>query len=360
MKFSKALRNGSINDVFSVLPYVPGNVIDINIMNVLNCCYKASDIVKLLNFFVESKYYISSYAYECIIITAGRIGDSRLVSTLYEAAVKKNGNRVSLRDALLHAYRVCDAHQKVISVTYGLFSENSEISSIQYEDILRTLIIHSEYDSLCVHIVGKMQEQQRFLSLPVLSILLNSLGTRSPSLAIQLINQTRFHTNDKELLNVILSREMTKCSEQKNPQGMLLLYCEMQRRGILVDDSEASRLKRCIHTLMKQEYEFHVAKSDDVFTRLWSECWLEDNGNECSRIDDFVDRIKHSERSRIVELTALLKHVGFAVSSHRTDCVASLGFDSSVHVEAHRRSSHLSSCSGNAGDPAVGGGVAVA
>ena len=159
---------------------------------------------------------------------------------------------------------------------------------------------------------------------------------------------------------MILSREMTKCSEQKNPQGMLLLYCEMQRRGILVDDSEASRLRRCIHTLMKQEYEFHVAKSDDVFTRLWSECWLEDNGNECSRIDDFVDRIKHSERSRIVELTALLKHVGFAVSSHRTDCVAPLRFDSSVHVEAHRRSSHLSSCSGNAGDPAMGGGVALA
>lgn len=119
VRFSKALRSGSINEIFAILPYVPGNVVDINIMNMLNCCYKSSDILKLLDFFAQSKYYISSYAYECVIITAGRIGDSHLVTMLYEAAVKKNGQRMSLVDALLHAYRVCDAHQKVISFTYG-------------------------------------------------------------------------------------------------------------------------------------------------------------------------------------------------------------------------------------------------
>ena len=315
VRFSKALRSGSINEIFAILPYVPGNVVDINIMNMLNCCYKSSDILKLLDFFAQSKYYISSYAYECVIITAGRIGDSRLVTMLYDAAVKKNGQRMSLVDALLHAYRVCDAHQKVISFTYGLFSENAEITAIQYEDILRTLTTHPEYDSLCVHIVSKMKSQNRFLSLPVLSILLNSLETRSPSLSVQLINQTRFQKGDKDLLNVILSREMTKCSEQQNPQGMLCLYCEMQTRGIAIDDSETSRLKRCIHTLMRSGYVFDVPKSDDVFTRLWSECWLEERETSSSNLDDYLDEMKHSERNHMIELAVLLRFVMISLSS---------------------------------------------
>lgn len=278
-------------------------------MNMLNCCYKSSDILKLLDFFVQSKYYISSYAYECVIITAGRIGDSSLVTMLYEAAVKKNGNRTSLIDALLHAYRVCDAHQKVISFTYGLFSENSKISSIQYEDILRTLTTHAEYDSLCEHIVSKMKSQNRYLSLPVLSILLNALETRSPSLSVQLIRQTHFQKGDKDLLNVILSREMTKCSEQQNPQGMLCLYCEMQNRGIAIDDSETSRLKRCIHTLMRSGFVFDVAKNDNVFTRLWSECWLEEREKLPSNLDDFLDVMKHSERNHTIEMEVLMRFV---------------------------------------------------
>lgn len=117
------------------------------------------------------------------------------------------------------------------------------------------------------------------------------------------------------MLNVILSREMTKCSEQQNPQGMLCLYCEMQKRGIAIDDSETSRLKRCIHILMRSGYVFDVPKSDDVFTRLWSECWLEERESSPSNLEDYLDEMKHSERNRMIELAVLLRFVMISLSS---------------------------------------------
>ena len=117
-RLSQVLRNGSFEDISKLLPYIPGNVVDINIMSILNCCFKSSDLLHLFSYMVDSKYYLSSYLYECFIITAGRIGDSHLVTTLYESAVKKNGRLTSLVDAVFHAYRVCDAHQKVISYTF--------------------------------------------------------------------------------------------------------------------------------------------------------------------------------------------------------------------------------------------------
>lgn len=305
----RAIRTGSFNDIYPVLPYVPGNIIDINIMNILNCCYQSSDIHKLLKFFIDSKFYISSYMYESIIITAGRIGDSKLVSTVYETGISKNGSTTSLRDALLHAYRVCDAHQKVISYTYQLFSDNIEITSCQYEDILRTLVCHEEYDSLCEHILGKMKNQNKYLSLPILSILLNTLDIRSPKLTVLLINQTRYNNNNPPLLNLILSREMMKFSEKQNPEGMLVIYEEMSRRELSPSVSEQSRLKRAVSSLMKEGFSFDVSNGDDLFCQLWSQSWLELRIPSDETVNLFLDIIKHSNKNHSIQLHELLKYV---------------------------------------------------
>ena len=312
-QFLRAIREGSFADIYTTLPYVPGNIIDINIMNILNCCYQSSDISKLLRFFIDSKFYISSYMYESIIITAGRIGDSKLVSMIYEASVKKNGNTVSLRDALLHAYRVCDAHQKVISYTYQLFSDNVEITSCQYEDILRTLICHEEYDSLCEHILSKMKLQGKYISLPILSVLLNTLDIRSPSLSILLINQTRYYKENPPLLSLLLSREMMKFSEKQNPKGMIVVYKEMARRGIHPSVSEMARLKRAIALLMKNGESFDIPVGDDVFTSLWCEDWLELRNPSDETIECFIDILRHSNRNHTVEYYELLKYVCYNI-----------------------------------------------
>ena len=262
-----------------------------------------------MKYFEQSRYYISSYTYECAIITAGRIGDVKLISSLYSAAVKKNGKTCALRDALLHAYRVCDAHQRLISTTYQLFTDHVSITSVQYEDILRTLVAHSEYDSLCEHIVLKMKEQNRMISLPVLSILLNSLDVRSPRLTVLLINQTRFHNDNPPLLNIILSRELTKFSEKKEPRGMVLIYKEMSRRKLKVNCSELSRLKRVIGELMYSDYFFDISDDDDVFTQLWTQCWLEKNCLSEDDVCSFIEMVHHSKRSHVVELFELFKFV---------------------------------------------------
>lgn len=308
----QAIRKGSFNDIYTVLPYVPGNIIDINIMNILNCCYQSSDIHKLLNFFIESKFYISSYMYESIIITAGRIGDPKMVLTVFEAAVSRNGSTVSLRDTLLHAYRVCDAHQRVISYTYQLFSDNVEITSSQYEDILRTLVCHTEYDSLCEHILSKMKEQKKFLSLPVLSIILNSLEVRSPTLTLLCINQTRYYKENPPLLNLILSREMMKFSEKQNPKGMLEIFKEMSKRGLFPSISEQSRLKRAITLLMKSDYYFDFSKENDIFTQLWCQSWFDTKPITHDTILMFIDLMKHSNRNHSIELYELLQYVLFS------------------------------------------------
>lgn len=324
----RAIRIGSFKDIYPVLPYVPGNIIDINIMNILNCCFQSSDIQKLLTFFIESKFYISSYMYENIIITAGRIGDSKLVTTIFEAAEKKNGSTSSLREAVLHAYRVCDAHQKVISYTYQLFSENVEISSCQYEDILRTLIPHKEYDSLCDHILGKMKEQNKFISLPVLSILLNMLDIRSSKLTTLLINQTRYYKENPPLLNLILSREMMRFSEKKSPEGLLTVYKEMALRGLRPSESELSRLKRSISLLMKSNFVFDIPKEDDYFTQIWCQSWLEGKLPGNDTVFHFVDMMKHSDRNHSVELFELFKYVLFynsiSVSLSTWKCIVDL------------------------------------
>lgn len=282
-------------------------------MNILNCCFQSSDIHKLLTFFIESKFYISSYMYESIIITAGRIGDPKLVTTIFEAAEKKNGSTSSLREALLHAYRVCDAHQKIISYTYQLFSENVEISSCQYEDILRTLIQHTEYDSLCEHIIGKMKEQKKYISLPVLNILLNTLDIRSPKLTNLFINQTRYHNENPPLLNLILSREMMRFSEKKFPEGMLVIYKEMSLRGLHPSDSELSRLKRSVSLLMKTGYQFDIPQEDDLFTHIWCQNWLGSRLPGNATVLQFVDVMKHSQRNHAVELFELLNYVNHGV-----------------------------------------------
>ena len=305
-RLSQVLRNGSFEDISKLLPYIPGNVVDINIMSILNCCFKSSDLLHLFSYMVDSKYYLSSYLYECFIITAGRIGDSHLVTTLYESAVKKNGRLTSLVDAVFHAYRVCDAHQKVISYTYQLFSENVRISSSQYEDILRTLTTHKEYDSLCLHIVSKMQEEHRFLSLPILSILLNTIDIRLPALTVGFIRQTRYFNENPPLLNTILSREITKFSEKKQPEGMFEVYKEMSRRHLPLNTSEESRLRRVIGELMKANYSFSVRNDDDLFTRLYAQCWLEQKRD----VAEFAERIKESGRNRSIELFEVFKFVG--------------------------------------------------
>ena len=305
-RLSQVLRNGSFEDISKLLPYIPGNVVDINIMSILNCCFKSSDLLHLFSYMVDSKYYLSSYLYECFIITAGRIGDSHLVTTLYESAVKKNGRLTSLVDAVFHAYRVCDAHQKVISYTYQLFSENVRISSSKYEDILRTLTTHKEYDSLCLHIVSKMQEEHRFLSLPILSILLNTIDIRLPALTVGFIRQTRYFNENPPLLNTILSREITKFSEKKQPEGMFEVYKEMSRRHLHLNTSEESRLRRVIGELMKANYSFSVRNDDDLFTRLYAQCWLEQKRD----VAEFAERIKESGRNRSIELFEVFKFVG--------------------------------------------------
>ena len=247
--------------------------------------------------------------YESIIITAGRIGDAQLISTIYEAAIKKNGCTVSLRDALLHAFRVCDAHQKVISFTYQLFSENVEITSCQFEDILRTLICHVEYDSLCEHIIGKMKEQKKTISLPVLSILLNYVDVRSPKLTTAFINQTRYNKQNSSLLNLILSRELMRFSENQFPEGMMCIYKEMSAGGLTPSQSEISRLKRSVAVLMKNGYIFDIPKEDDLFTEIWSQNWLEMNIPTMSSIDNFMNIIKQSKRNQTVQLFELFKFV---------------------------------------------------
>ena len=68
-RLSQVLRNGSFEDISKLLPYIPGNVVDINIMSILNCCFKSSDLLHLFSYMVDSKYYLSSYLYECFIIT---------------------------------------------------------------------------------------------------------------------------------------------------------------------------------------------------------------------------------------------------------------------------------------------------
>lgn len=308
-QFSRALRSGNFDQVAELLPSTPGNVVDINIMNILNCCYKSSDLMHLLDYLVASKFYLSSYMYECLIITAGRIGDSQLVSTLYESAVKRNGRLTSLIDAILHAYRVCDSHQKMISYVYQLFNENVRITSMQYEDILRTLIVHSEYDSLCDHIIGKMREQNRFISLPILSILLNSLDVRSPKLTVALIRQTRFYYKNPPLLNIIFSREIVKFSEKKQPEGVFELYREMSSDHLYLNMSELSRLKRVIGELMQSDYKFAVRSDDDVFTRLYCQCWLEQRCQSSEDISDYVDMIRTSNRNHSIEFFEGLKFV---------------------------------------------------
>ena len=308
-QLSQALHSGSFDKVAELLPSTPGNVVDINIMNILNCCYKSSDILRLLNYLTASKFYISSYMYECLIITAARIGDSQLVSTLYESAVKRNGRLTSLIDALLHAYRVCDSHQKLISYVYQLFNENVKITSIQYEDILRTLVLHSEYDSLCNHIITKMREQNCFISLPILSILLNSIDVRSSSLTIAFIRQTRFSHKNAPLLNIILSREIVKFSEKKQPKGVFELYREMSNEHLQLDLSELSRLKRVIGELIQSGYQFTIRSDDDVFTRLYSQCWLEQRCKSSEDISEYADMIRCSMRNRSVEFFEGLKFV---------------------------------------------------
>ena len=309
LKLSAAIRTGSFREVYALLPHIPGNLIDNNIMGILNCCYQSSDLLTLLEYLEQSKFYLSSYTYECAIVTAGRIGDIKSISLLYSKAAKKFGKTCLLRDALLHAYRVCDAHQRLISMTYQLFTDHVSISSSQYEDILRTLVKHKEYDSLCEHIIQKMKEESKMLSLPVLNILLNMLDVRSPRLTILFIEQTHFLNSNPPLLNIILSREMTKFSEGKSYDGMIQVYKEMSKRKLPVTSSELSRLKRVVGELMNSNYHFDIADDDDTFTHIWSRCWLEQNIKSEDDIGSFVELIRHSTKSQGVELFELLKIV---------------------------------------------------
>lgn len=256
--------------------------------------------------------------YECLIITSGRIGDSHLVTSLYEAAVKKNGILTSLVDAILHAYRVCDAHQKVISYTYQLFTDKYAITSLQYEEILRTLIPHKEYDALCLHIIEKMKEYNRLISIPILNILLNTLDVRFPELTIALIHQTRLNNHYRSFLNIILSREMTKFSEKNNPQGMFVIYREMSNQRLPLNCSELSRVKRVIGELLVRdpEYPFHVREDDHVFSGLFTASWMQQYCKTTEDIPMFARRLCRSNRNKSVELFEGLKYVGQIGNSH--------------------------------------------
>ena len=249
--------------------------------------------------------------YECLIITLGRIGDSRLVTTLYETAVKKNGILTSLVDAVLHAYRVCNAHQKVISYTYQLFTDNYAITSTQYEEILRTLTPHAEYDSLCQHIINKMKEHNRQISIPILSILLNTLDVRSPSLTISLIRQTRFGEHHQSFLNILLSREMTKFSEKSHPQGMFDIYREMSDQHLPLNISELSRLKRIMNELLESDanYPFNIRVDDHLFTELFTACWMQQYGRTSEGVGIFAERVRRSQRNKTIEFFEGLKYV---------------------------------------------------
>ena len=310
LKLSAALRTGSFKEVYALLPHIPGNLIDNNIMSILNCCYQSSDLMAFLDYLEQSKFYLSSYTYECAIVTAGRIGDVKSISLLYSKAAKKYGRTCLLRDSLLHAYRVCDAHQRLISMTYQLFTDHVNITSSQYEDILRTLAKHKEYDSLSEHIIQKMKEESKMISLPVLNILLNMLDVRSPRLTILFIEQTYFLNSNLPLLNIILSREMTKFSEGKSYDGMIQVYKEMSKRKIPVTSSELSRLKRVVGELMASNYHFDISDDDDAFTHIWSRCWLEQKVQSEDDIGSFAEIIKHSRRNQGVELFELLEIVG--------------------------------------------------
>ena len=225
-------------------------------------------------------------------------------------------------DAILHAYRVCNAHQKVISYTYQLFTDKYAITSLQYEEILRTLISHKEYDSLCLHIIEKMKEHNRHISIPILSILLNTLDVRSPELTIALIHQTRFSKQYRSFLNIILSREMTKFSEKSNPRGMIAIYREMSNQRLPLSGSELSRVKRIIGELLASdpEYPFHIREDDHVFSELVAASWLQQYCKTTEDIHVFAQRVRRSNRNKSVELFEGLKYVGRGGSGRNTYC----------------------------------------
>ena len=151
-----------------------------------------------------------------------------------------------------------------------------------------------------------MQEEHRFLSLPILSILLNTIDIRLPALTVGFIRQTRYFNENPPLLNTILSREITKFSEKKQTEGMFEVYKEMSRRHLHLNTSEESRLRRVIGELMKANYSFSVRNDDDLFTRLYAQCWLEQKRD----VAEFAERIKESGRNRSIELFEVFKFVG--------------------------------------------------